>query len=166
VTVGGRKCRCGSDGCLEAYIGAEGLLSAWQEADPKAPRSDPDEEEWADQLLEAAPACEGAQQTLEQAATFFGVASANIANLFNPELIVVGGWLGRKFGPALLTRIAEVMREQALDYAAAGVQLALGRFGDDAVALGASTLVVAELLAGGGVLPASPAARSPRAAWH
>ncbi|HEY2201428.1 MAG TPA: ROK family protein, partial [Solirubrobacteraceae bacterium] len=102
----------------------------------------------------------------EQAATFFGVASANIANLFNPELIVVGGWLGRKFGPTLLTRIAEVMRGQALDYAAAGVELALGRFGDDAVALGASTLVVAELLATGGVLPASPAARSPRAAWR
>lgn len=165
VVVGGRKCRCGSNGCLEAYIGAEGLLSVWQEADPKAPRSEPDEEGWADQLLDAAPVCEGAQQTLEQAATFFGVASANIANLFNPELIVVGGWLGRKFGAALLTHIAEVMREQALDYAADGVELALGHFGDDAVALGASTLVVAELFATGGELPASPA-RSPRVPWH
>jgi predicted NBD/HSP70 family sugar kinase len=166
VVVGGRMCRCGSAGCLEAYIGAEGLLSAWQEADPKAPLSDPDEEEWADQLLEAASLCPGAQQTLEQAATFFGVGCANLANLFNPELIVVGGWLGHKFGPALMSRIAETMQEQALDYAAAGVELALGHFGDDAVALGASTLVVAELLATGGTLPASPAARTARAAWQ
>lgn len=157
IVVGGRRCRCGSLGCLEAYIGAEALLSAWQAVDSLAPASDPDQHWWADQLLEAAAARPEAQQVLDDAATFFGVAAANLANLFNPELIVVGGSLGLRFGPAMLGRIRELIESQALDYAAAGVELALGRFGADAVALGASTLVVADLLANGGALGGSGA---------
>ena len=156
IVVGGRRCRCGSRGCLEAYIGADGLLTAWQDADPDAPRADADSEEWPGDLLDAAGSGPGpAADTLEDAAVFLGVAGANLANLFNPELIVVGGSLGLKFGPALLDRIREVVHEQALDYAASDVKLALGHFGEDAIALGASTLVIAELFATGGVLPFS-----------
>jgi len=80
------------------------------------------------------------------------VATANLANLFNPERIVVGGSLGLKLGPVLLDRIRAVTREQALDYAAGAVDVVLGRFGNDAVTLGACTLVVASLLASGGVI--------------
>ncbi len=29
VAVGGRKCRCGSTGCLEAYAGAEAILERY-----------------------------------------------------------------------------------------------------------------------------------------
>jgi predicted NBD/HSP70 family sugar kinase len=79
------------------------------------------------------------------------VAAANLANLFNPELIVIGGWLGLKLGPTLLGRIREVVREQALDYTANYVNIELGQLGKDAVALGASALVVDELLSNGGV---------------
>lgn len=166
IVAGGRQCRCGSRGCLEAYIGAEGLLAAWQEADPLAADSEPDEEEWADQLALAAGERPAARQALDRAATMFGVAAANLANLFNPELIVIGGSLGLKLGPSILSRTREVMSSQALDYAANGVTLALGRFGDDAVALGAATLVVAELLANGGMLPvANTAAPVRRAAF-
>ncbi len=152
IIAGGRRCRCGSTGCLEAYIGAEPLLAAWREADPEAAlSSDPDEEGWADRLLQSAESSEAAARILEEAANCFGVAAANLANLFNPELIVIGGWLGLKLGPTLLGRIREVVREQALDYTANCVNIELGRLGKDAVALGASALVVDELLSNGGV---------------
>lgn len=152
IMAGGRRCRCGATGCLEAYIGAEPLLTAWREADPQAaPSSDPDEEGWADRLLQSAESSGAAARILEEAANYFGVAAANLANLFNPELIVIGGWLGLKLGPTLLARIREVMREQALDYPANCVSIELGRLGEDAVALGASALVVDELLSNGGV---------------
>lgn len=154
INVGGRRCRCGSAGCVEAYIGAESLLAQWQRADSKAaPSSDPDEEGWADQLLGSASSSEAAAAALEEAANCFGVAAANLANLFNPELIVIGGWLGLKLGPALLDRIREVVRDQALDYTANRVKVELGRLGKDAIVLGASALVVDELLSNGGVPP-------------
>jgi predicted NBD/HSP70 family sugar kinase len=152
IVAGGRRCRCGSTGCLEAYIGAEPLLAAWQGADPlAAPSSDPDEEGWADRLVESAESGGAAARILEEAANCFGVAAANLANLFNPELIVIGGWLGLKLGPTLLGRIREVVRDQALDYTANCVNIELGRLGEDAVALGACALVVDELLSNGGV---------------
>jgi len=164
LVVGGRRCRCGSRGCLEAYIGAEGLLEAWREVDANAPGPNTDPEQWTDQLLQAAAAGNGAERPLDEAATFFGVACANLANLFNPELIVIGGSIGLALGPTLLDRIREVMQSQALDYAASGVRLALGRFGEDAVAFGASTLVVSELFATGGAQPVGPDMRLRRAA--
>lgn len=155
IAADGPVCRCGARGCLEAYIGAGPLLGRWRRADGKAaPPSDPDAEEWVAQLLEAATRRRQAAEVLEQTATYFGVAAANLANLFNPELIVVGGWLGLMLGPTLLPQIREVVARQALDYPASQLRVELGQLGPDAVALGASTLVVEELLASGGSVSA------------
>jgi predicted NBD/HSP70 family sugar kinase len=155
VLAGGKRCRCGALGCLEAYIGAGPLHAEWSELDPGAAAgSDPDTETWIDALLASAPASPAAD-LLDRTAVYFGVAAANLVNLFNPERIIVGGWMGLKLGPALLPRMREVLTAQALGYAASRVTLELGRLGPDAVALGASTLIVEELLAGGGrLLPA------------
>jgi predicted NBD/HSP70 family sugar kinase len=32
IVYGGRRCRCGADGCLEAYVGAEAVLERWRVA--------------------------------------------------------------------------------------------------------------------------------------
>jgi predicted NBD/HSP70 family sugar kinase len=160
IVAGGNKCRCGSSGCLEAYIGAESLLGEWRRRDPAAaPGFDADDEEWGWQLVEAAANGGVAAETLEEAAYYFGIALANVANLFNPELIVIGGWLGLALGPTVLERIREVVREQALDYTASGARIELGRFREDAVALGAASLVIDEMLANGGVMPTMSGAR-------
>ena len=34
VVYGGRQCRCGARGCLEAYVGAEGILDRYRQAAP------------------------------------------------------------------------------------------------------------------------------------
>jgi predicted NBD/HSP70 family sugar kinase len=151
VVVDGKGCRCGAAGCLEAYIGAGPLLAEWAELDPNAAKSvDPDAQEWVDDLLAAAADGSPASELLDRTAVYFGVAAANLVNMFNPERIILGGWIGLKLGPVLLPRMREVLAAQALDYATARVSLELGQLGPDAVALGASTLVVEELLARGG----------------
>ena len=154
IVAGGKRCRCGGAGCLEAYIGAGALLEEWYRTDPEAfPLSDPDSEEWVDCFLKAAQANEAAGAALDKAAAYFGVGAANLVNLFNPEKIILGGWLGLKLGPPLLTRIRKAVREQALEYTANRVTIEVGQLGAEAVALGASTLVVDELLTNGGVPP-------------
>ncbi len=156
IVAGGHKCRCGSTGCLEAYIGAESLLDEWRRIDPLAtPNLDADDETWAARLIAAALNGGPAAETLDVAANYFGIAAANLANLFNPEVIVISGWLGLALGPTILERIRDVVNEQALDYAAGGVRIELGKFRDDAVVLGASSLVVDEMLGNGGVVPTS-----------
>jgi predicted NBD/HSP70 family sugar kinase len=160
VVVGGAACRCGALGCLEAYVGATALLRAWEQADPSVSLpAELDQTEWIDLLLDAAPSSRAAADVLDRAATYFGTAAANLVNLFNPELIVIGGWVGRTLGPRLLPAIRTVIAAQALDYSATRVSVEIGRLGNDAVALGASTLVIEELLAGGGRLPEGRANR-------
>jgi len=151
IVVGGERCRCGADGCLEAYIGAKALLHAWAREEPSLELpAEPDQQAWIARLLDAGSP--GATAVLDRAATTFGTAAANLVNLFNPELVVVSGWAGLMLGPRLLPRIREVVAAQALDYAARRVTFELGRLGPEAVALGASTLVVEDLLARGGVV--------------
>lgn len=152
---GGRMCRCGAHGCLEAYIGAGALLREWAEVDPTVDLSDdPDEETLVSQLVEAAPTSAPAAGLLERTAVHLGTSMADLVNLFNPERIIIGGWAGLRLGPLLLPKVRSVIAAQALDYAAGRVSVELGQLGTDAVALGASTLVVEDLLASGGRLPA------------
>lgn len=158
--VGGKNCRCGAAGCLEAYIGAEALLRDWERAEELLTLPpDFDQVEWIDKLVQAAPSSDAASMVLDRTATYFGTAAADLVNLFNPERVIVGGWVGVKLGPLLLPKIRAVVVAQALDYAAAHVSVVLGQLGPDAVALGASTLVVEELLARGGQPPELRAAR-------
>jgi predicted NBD/HSP70 family sugar kinase len=152
--VGGRSCRCGASGCLEAYVGAEALVREWAQEDPTVALPDEfDQEEWIERLVAEASSSESAAAVLDRAATYFGAAAADLVNLFNPERIVVGGWAGLKLGPMLLPKIRAEIQAQALDYAATRVTVELGQLGQDAVALGASTLVVEDLLASGGQPP-------------
>lgn len=160
IVTGGKRCRCGASGCVEAYIGAWALQEEWYRTDPEAYQlPDPDSEEWAPSFLRAAEVGEPAREALDQAALHFGVAAANLVNLFNPQKIIIGGWLGLIIGPTLLERIRQVVKEQALEYTASRVAIEVGELGAEAVALGASTLVVDELLSNGGIPPGIGATR-------
>src|SRR5882724_8005384 len=61
VVVGGKSCRCGAAGCLEAYIGAEALLREWARADDAVSLPSVfDQEEWLDRLVEASTTSDAA----------------------------------------------------------------------------------------------------------
>lgn len=154
MAVNGRRCSCGAAGCLEAYVGTEALLEQWAESDPSISLpAQHDQEQWLDRLIAAGSTNESAARLLEQTAVYLGVGAANLVNLFSPERIVIGGWSGLKLGPVLIHRVREVVATQALTYASSHVTIELGQLGRDAVALGASTLVMERLLSDGGQLP-------------
>jgi predicted NBD/HSP70 family sugar kinase len=156
VEVRGRRCRCGAQGCLEAYIGAEALLADWQRRDPTIELSN-DIAVSIGQLADAAKTNSAAAEVIEEAAVFFGVGTANLANLLNLECMVIGGDVGWRLGPVVLQRIKEVVRDQALDYPGSHLSISIARLGPDAVVLGASMLVIEAIIdAGGEPLPVGP----------
>jgi predicted NBD/HSP70 family sugar kinase len=159
AAIGGRQCRCGARGCLEAYIGAESVIARYAEATAGAPDlADAEDEESALLRILAAATREGqdtqtkaARAVLDETALHLGVSIGNLVNLFNPERIIIGGWAGLLMANDLLPRVREVAREHALRYPFAKATIELGQLGPDAVARGAATLPVARFLNMAGV---------------
>ena len=186
LVYGGRACRCGSLGCLEAYIGAGAVLDRWREAraaagsgdsarDGVSGHEDGDraagaggamggteggdgsrgrgsaEESALAALLAAADTDPVAGAVLAETVGYLGAGIADLVNLFNPERIVVAGWVGRLVGERRLDLIREAVERRALRHPFSQTSIVLGQLGPDAVAVGAATLPVADLLARGGM---------------
>jgi predicted NBD/HSP70 family sugar kinase len=156
LRVGGRTCRCGSRGCLEAYVGAEALLARW----PGAPEGASEETALA-ALLAAADTDPATDALLAEAAEYLGAGIADLINLFNPQRIVIGGWAGLLLGPRILPTVRDVAASYALRQPCAQTSIELGRLGTDAVTVGAATLPLARFLDTGGERAAQPVRPQP-----
>jgi predicted NBD/HSP70 family sugar kinase len=143
VMAGGRTCRCGARGCLEAYVGAEAILDRYG-----SPLPGGNQEAALTALTGLAATSAKAAQVLDETALYLGVSIADLINLFNPERIILGGWAGLLLGERLLPAIREAARQHALRHPFAQTSIELGRLGPDAVALGAATLPIEALLSG------------------
>lgn len=143
VMVGGRTCRCGARGCLEAYAGAGAILDRYG-----SPLPGTDQESALTALIEQAATSARAREVLDETALYLGVSIGNLINLFNPERITIGGWAGLLLGERILPAIREAAREHSLRHPFAQTSIELGRLGPDAVALGAATLPIEALLSG------------------
>ena len=141
VEVGGRPCRCGSRGCLEAYVGAGAILRRYGRALPGR------DEESALAALVAADDPRAAEIRAE-AALYLGAGIADLVNLFGPERIILGGWAGLLLGERMLPAIRAAAREHSLTHRFAQTTIELGALGTDAVALGAATLPMEHFLDG------------------
>ncbi|HUC23776.1 MAG TPA: ROK family transcriptional regulator [Streptosporangiaceae bacterium] len=160
VMVGGRDCRCGSAGCLEAYVGALAIASRFSELKHRAPATCAGrlEAEIA-AIIDVRDTDEQAAQVLEETTIYLGAGIADLVNLFNPERVVVGGWLGQALSDPLLPRIREAAGRHALRLPFSRVEVVKADLGQDAVALGGATLPIARLLDAGGIRPERAGAR-------
>jgi len=150
IEAGGARCRCGSRGCLEAYVGADAILEHYA-GGAGAPRPGPaGTEARVAELVAAAVEPGPAAETLRRTAEYLGIGIANLINLLSPDRVILSGWVSAAMGPAMLPAVRDAMRRHTLDYMADGTVLELGRLGQEAVALGAATLPVHELLTAGG----------------
>jgi predicted NBD/HSP70 family sugar kinase len=143
VMVGGRACRCGSLGCLEAYVGAEAILDQFG-----SPLADGGQEAALAALIDLAPTSARAAELLDKTALYLGVGIADLINLFNPEQIILGGWAGLLLGEHMLPAIRAAARERSLRHLFTETSIELGSLGPDAVALGAATLPIKAFLDG------------------
>jgi predicted NBD/HSP70 family sugar kinase len=148
IVYGGRPCRCGARGCLEAYVGAEAILDRFRLANHGRPVPGVDEESAISALIQTPS--KTASKVLAETVGYLGAGFATLINLFNPERIVLGGWTGLALGERFMAEIRAATAEHALRQPFAQTSIVLCELGQDAVALGAATLPVARLLNAGG----------------
>lgn len=160
VMVNGRTCRCGASGCLEAYIGGHAIAARYDSLRRRAPReASTDLVASITMIATAQDRDRTAAKVLDETATYLGVGIANLINLFNPQRIVLGGWVGQILERWLLPAVRDVVARQALRMPHSDVTIVPAALGRDAVALGAATLPVSRFLASG----AAPTSRQPQA---
>jgi len=140
----GEVCRCGARGCLEAYVGAGGIGRRLAAATgrPYTPAL------LAEMLAETPPA---AREVFAETAGYLGAGIADLINLFSPERIVIGGIAGAVLGERFLPEIREAAARHALRRPYSQTSIDLCTLGADAVAMGAATLPIAQLLSDGGL---------------
>ncbi|RAY10859.1 sugar kinase [Actinomadura craniellae] len=142
VNPGGRRCDCGSRGCLDAEVGEPTLLEyAGLPADAQAGRDAVRAVVDAADLGDAA-----ARGALHRVGDWLGHGVANLVNIFNPEMIVFGGTL-RDIYLGSAAQVRSRLAVQTLAASRERVKLRTADLGDDATLFGAAELAFAEVLA-------------------
>lgn len=126
----GPACGCGGRGCLEAIASGNAIRR----------RTGRD----AGAVFRAAGRGEtAALAVVAEAVQALGIGLANLANLFNPSRIVLGGGMTAGWMP-FLERVVAEMRRHAFAAVSTGLEVVPARLGDEAGCLGAARLVLAD----------------------
>jgi predicted NBD/HSP70 family sugar kinase len=134
VAPGGPLCRCGNHGCLETVASSGALVEQLRPTHG-------DDLDVAGMLALVRAGDGAARDVIAEAGRAIGRAVADLLNLLNPELVVVGGELADA-GEVLLGGMREAIAGGALPPAAEHARLVTGVLGRRAPVLGAVALVV------------------------
>lgn len=143
INTNGPLCRCGNRGCLESLVGVPAIISevACRRAETY-PGYEADDSLTIEGITIAAVNGDPlSRQVITEAGNDLGVAIANLLNLFNPGLVVLGGELTTA-GDLLLEAVHASVAHRAMPKAAREATITLSALGEDAVAIGAATLAI------------------------
>ncbi|WP_158735109.1 ROK family glucokinase [Alteribacillus sp. YIM 98480] len=146
VPEGGAPCNCGKTGCLETVSSATGIVRiANMEAEKNKESSLYKQKQEGIQLTTknifeaAALGDQTADTVIEKAMYYLGLAAANIANVLNPQRIVIGGGVSAA-GEQLLFPLRNHYEKFALDRVKLDSEFVLAELGNDAGVMGAAWL--------------------------
>jgi glucokinase len=143
VDVHGRRCACGRRGCIEAYASGTNIAARAREAlargdEPSVLRDVGSVT--ARDVAEAAHAGDAvASRVWDETTEILGSAVANILDVFNPDLVVLGGGVTRA-GAQLLDPVRRLGREWAMPPAARAGDVVLAGLGEDLGVVSAASL--------------------------
>jgi glucokinase len=148
ILPGGPHCRCGNNGCLEALASGPAIarrgrqLLIQQQAPFLQALTSGDSTQVTAQLVIAAAADGDAQcqLVLDDVVMYLGIGLANVAQLLNPQAIILGGGVMQQ-GEGLRERIDQRMRSHLFPVQREGLLLKLALLGDRSGLWGALQLV-------------------------
>lgn len=149
IPKGGESCTCGNTGCLETLLSesvwirhAEELAASYPDSILAAYLEQDNERSPIELVFKAASdGDELAQQFIEDRSCYLGIALANLVNVLNPEMIILGGMFAQ--GSDLILPIAEAkMRETAFAGLGEDVKLQVTSYGWRAGVIGAAALAL------------------------
>jgi glucokinase len=150
VNKDGPRCNCGNYGCLEAYSSATGIKNRIKNRIKEGIKSEFLNFDDDDELLESLrlksifeTARKGDKLTkdiVEEAISYLGIAIANIANILNPEMVVLVGGITNE-GDKLLSPLRKEVKKRAFYSNYKSLKIVIGELGGHAGVLGAAALL-------------------------
>ncbi len=144
----GPPCTCGQRGCLETYASARAIAGAARRAVEQGRSSelrnlaggDP-AALTAEHVFAAAQAGDDvANEIVAEAIAYLGISLANVVNLFNPSMIVIGGGMAQA-GERLLEPLREMIHARGRTLLTDHCQVVLAQLGADAGVIGGAYVV-------------------------
>lgn len=134
-------CNCGKVGCLETVASAQavardGARAAAGTSSPLAVAARMGEVDAAAVAVAAANGDEVAKRVLAEAGEQLGIAASWLVNLFNPQILVIGGGLAGA-GESFLGPLRQATTEHALPQAVEDLRIVPSALGQDAEVRGA-----------------------------
>jgi predicted NBD/HSP70 family sugar kinase len=138
VNPNGRECRCGAIGCWETEAGEAALLRR---------AGIEDGADRIDEVAERASAGDGAAlRAIAEVGRWLGLGIGDLINLYNPDLVVLGGLYRRLFDP-LEAAVLEGVRLRAIRAPREMARIERSGLGSDAPLIGAAELVLSGVIA-------------------
>jgi len=146
IISGGRRCKCGGDGCLEAYVGGWAVAERAQNAVEANPEAGKTLIELAGDKssISAITVSEAlkrddplARRIVKDTAKYLASGLISIINVFNPRLIILGGSVIQGI-PEIMERAEIIVKEKALPTPLENLRIITGALGNKAGVIGAA----------------------------
>ena len=148
LEVNGPKCGCGNKGCFEALASRTAIfqqIKAGVKDGQKTLLTEMLGDDLADlrsgDLRKAIRRGDKfVDRIIEGAAEYIGIATANLVNVLNPEVVVLGGGVIEALADEMMSVIVETATDYAMPGALKGVEIIASKLGDNAGITGAAVL--------------------------
>jgi len=149
IDVNGPECACGNRGCLEALASGTAVardairrITQGEKSSLVEMAEGKIESITAETVGTAARNGDSlALDVLSQAANYLGVGMVNLVNIFNPEMIVLGGGMA-KLGSLFIDPAKRVVAERAFPISAQAVRIVTAQLGNEAGVYGAAAFAL------------------------
>ncbi|MBS2212684.1 ROK family transcriptional regulator [Carboxylicivirga mesophila] len=144
----GLICACGKLDCLECYASGRGISSLAENKLKYYPHSSLNGlSELSTQHIaeEAKKGDELALYLFNQAADYLGMSIAAVANLLNPQVIVLGGKVSNA-GSFFTERVRSVFQREVIQQSSRRIEIVQSKLSNEAAVIGAVSLILNEVL--------------------
>lgn len=148
IEVNGPKCGCGNRGCFEALASRTAIFRKIQSAVKDGQKTiltdmlGPDLADMRSGDLRKAirKGDKFVEKVVEEAAEYAGIGIANLINILNPEVVVVGGGVIEALENEIMPTLIKVAKEHVMSGTMSGIEIEASKLGDHAGITGAAVL--------------------------
>ena len=148
LDVSGPKCNCGNRGCFEALASRTAIFQRIKSGVKDGEKTiltemlgdGLDDLRSGDLRKAIRRGDKFVDSVIEEAAEYTGVAIGNLLNIFNPDMVVLGGGVIEALADEMMSIIIETARDYAMPGTAKGVEIIASSLGDHAAITGGAVL--------------------------